>query len=76
MKILKGKNTTHTNYMKDENGNKFYTDNEKCNLMEKTWKNVFKITEDEENRCDKENSEHIDRYIDLFSDKNYSLTYS
>ena len=55
--------------MKDENGNKFYTDNEKCNLMEKTWKNVFKITEDEENRFDKELSEHIDRYIDLFSDK-------
>ena len=55
--------------MKDENGNKFYTDNEKCNLMEKTWKDVFEITEDGENSFDREHSEHIDRYIDLFSDR-------
>ena len=35
----------------------------------KDMENVLKITEDEENRFDKELSEHIDRYIDLFSDK-------
>ncbi len=37
IKLLKGKNATHTNYMKDKNGNKFFTDKEKCNLMEQTW---------------------------------------
>lgn len=46
IKILKGKTTTHTNYMKDDDGKKYFTDKEKCNLMENTWKNVFRITEE------------------------------
>ena len=37
--------------------------------MEKTWKDVFEITEDEENSFGREHSEHVDRYIDLFSDR-------
>ena len=49
IKVLKGKQTTYTNYMKDTEGNKYYSDKEKCNLMEKTWENVFKITDEEEN---------------------------
>ena len=36
IKTLKDKNTVNTNYMKDEVGNKHYTDKEKCSLMEKT----------------------------------------
>ena len=32
--------------MKEQEGNKYYTDKEKCNLMEKTWESVFKITEE------------------------------
>ena len=43
IKILKGKNTTYTNYMKDSDGNKYHSDKEKCNLMEKTWRNVLKV---------------------------------
>ncbi len=31
--------------MKDKDGNKYFTDKEKCNLMEETCKNIFKITE-------------------------------
>ena len=46
IKILKSKTTTHTNYMKDDDGKKYFTDKEKCNLMENTWKNVFRITEE------------------------------
>ncbi len=30
--------------MKDKEGNKFFTDKEKCSLMELTWRDVFKIT--------------------------------
>ncbi len=33
--------------------------------MEKTWKDVFRITEDEENNFDKDHSEHIERYINV-----------
>ncbi len=62
MKILKGKATSHTNYMKHNEGNKYFTDKEKCDLMEQTWKDVFKITE-EDNDFDKQHSDHINRYI-------------
>jgi len=65
IKILKGKNTTNIKYMKDKDGNKYFTDKEKCNLMEKTWKDVFRITDEEENNFDKNHSEHIDRYINI-----------
>ncbi len=63
IKLLKGKKTPHTNYMKDKDGNKYFTDKEKCNLMEETWENVFKITEEEENSLHKQHSDHINRYI-------------
>ena len=65
IKILKGKTTTNINYMKDKDGNKYFTDKEKCDLMEKTWKDVFRITEEEDNNFDKQHSEHIDRYINI-----------
>ncbi len=42
---------------------KYFTDQEKCNLIEETWKNVFKITEKDENNFNKQHSDHIDRYI-------------
>ena len=32
--------------MKDDDGKKYFTDKEICNLMENTWKNVFRITEE------------------------------
>ncbi len=63
IKVLKGKQTTHTNYMKDTEGKKYYSDKEKCNLMEKSWENVFKITEEEDNNFDQQHSDHINRYI-------------
>ncbi len=36
IKLLKGKTTTHTNYMKDNDGNKYFSDKEKCNSMEQS----------------------------------------
>ena len=69
IKILKGKTTTQTNYLKDEEGNKYYSDKEKCHLMEKTWKNVFRITQEEENHFDKNHSDHIDRYINIYNNR-------
>ncbi len=52
--------------MEDNDGNKYFSEKEKCNLMEKMWKDVFRITEDEENHFDKDHSaEHIERYINV-----------
>lgn len=46
--------------MKDNDGNQYFSDKdkdkEKCNLMEKACKDVFRIT-DEENHFDKDHSE-------------------
>ena len=33
IKTLKGKNDSYTNYMIDEDGNKYQADKEKCNIM-------------------------------------------
>ncbi len=57
--------TVHTNYMKDTEGNKYFSYIEKCTVMEKTWKDVFKITEEEENIFDKNHSDYIDSYINV-----------
>ncbi len=51
--------------MNDTEGNKYFSDKEKCDLMEKTWKDVFKITDEEGNNFDKQHSDHIDRYINV-----------
>ncbi len=55
--------------MEDNDGNKYYSDQEKCNLMEKTWRDVFRSTEEEENTFDKNHSEHIDQYINIHSNR-------
>ncbi len=70
IKILKGKKMSHVNnYLKDNNGNKYHSDQEKCNLMEKTWRDVFRITEEEENTFDKNHSDHIDQYINIHDNR-------
>ncbi len=66
---MKGKTTSHTNYMKDNEGNKYFTDQEKYYLMEQTWKDVFEITEEEDNDFDKQHSDHINRYITVNSNR-------
>ncbi len=66
--LCKGKNLIHTNYLKDPEGNKYYTDKEKCQLMEDTWKDVFRITEKDEANFDAAHSEHINTYINIFED--------
>ncbi len=38
--------------MKDEEGNKHFSDKEKCTLMVKSWRDIFKITKDDENNFD------------------------
>ncbi len=37
--------------------------------MEKTWKDVFRITEEEENIFDKNHSDHIDQYINIHNNR-------
>ncbi len=63
IKTLKGSNSVHTNYMRDEDKRKYYTNKEKCRLMERTWKDIFRISEEEEILFDEEHSHHIDTYI-------------
>ncbi len=48
---------TYTNYLKDSEGNKYYTNKEKCIVFENTWKDVFRITEEEEINFDNLHSE-------------------
>ncbi len=62
--LLKGRSTKHTNYIEDKEGRRYYSDKEKCNIMENTWKDIFKITEDEAN-FDTIHFEHIDAYINI-----------
>ncbi len=45
--------------MKYTEGKKYYSNKEKCNLMETTWKDVFKITEEEDNNFDKQHSDQV-----------------
>ncbi len=68
IKILTGKNMTHVNHMKDNDANKYYSDQEKCNLMEKHG-DVFRIPEEEENIFDENHSDHIDQYINIHNNR-------
>ncbi len=60
---LRGKSTIHTNYLEDEDGVKYYTDQEKCQIMEKKWKDVLRITDKDNATFDYRHSEHIEAYI-------------
>ncbi len=46
--------------MTDPEGNKYYTNEEKCDFMERTWRNIFRITEDEEAKDDAHHSDDTD----------------
>ncbi len=76
LKLLKVKNVIHTKYIKDEQGNKFYSDKEKYNLMEQTWKDMFRITEEEEVNFERAHSEHISNYVNINSERNSPYTTS
>ncbi len=51
--------------MKDKDDNKYNTDKENCILMERTWRGVFRITDEEEAKFDRQHSGHIDIYINM-----------
>ncbi|MFV0504970.1 MAG: hypothetical protein ACK5LT_13550, partial [Lachnospirales bacterium] len=69
IKTLKGKNFIHANYMVDQEGNKHFSDREKCEVLAKTWREVFKITEEEEANYDTQHSDHINAYININSNR-------
>ncbi len=69
IKQLKGNSSTHTNYLVDDQGKKYYTDAEKCITMENTWKNIFRISEEEEAAFDPQHSRHIDSYIKIHNNR-------
>ncbi len=51
--------------MKDEEGNRFYSCKEKCHPMEKAWRDVFRITEEEEFKFDLDHADHVNIYINI-----------
>lgn len=51
--------------MKDTDGQKYFSDKEKCDVMEKTWKDVFKISDEEERSFDFNHSVHVDQFINM-----------
>ncbi len=55
--------------MVDEDGNRCYSDKEKCNLMEKSWKDIFRITEEDETNFDTDHSNHINTHINIQQQK-------
>ena len=63
IKLLKGNSSARTNYLQDSDGNKYFSEKEQCNIMERIWRDVFRITEDEEQTFDANHSQHIDLYI-------------
>ena len=67
IKQLKGNSHTHTNYLEDHEGNKYYTEEEQCSIMENTWRDIFRITEEDEQSFDEQHSTHIETYIQLHS---------
>ncbi len=62
---LRGHNHTYTNYLENEAGVRFYTDKEKCIIMEVMWKDIFRITEEEEAKFDRPHSEHIEAFVNI-----------
>ncbi len=42
IRIRKGRKVTHTNYMMDSQGRKYYTDREKCELLERPGEKYLK----------------------------------
>ncbi len=62
---LRGKDITHCNYLTDDQGNKYFTDKEKCQVMAKPRKNVFTITPQENEAFYARHFEHISTYINI-----------
>ncbi len=63
--MLKGQSSKYTNYLEDKNKDRYYTNRDKCNIMEKTWSDIFRITEEEEAKFDALHSDHIESYINI-----------
>ncbi len=66
---MRGNNTAHTNYLQDQDGNTYYINKEKCIMMEQTWRDVCRITEEEENTFDIQHSQHIEAYIQIHNNR-------
>ena len=60
---LRGKTIPKNSYLKDENGKEYHTDKEKCQIMQIIWSNIFRITEEEEQKFDRTHSEQIETFI-------------
>ncbi len=51
------------NYLEDNEGKKYYTDKEKCDIMKATWDKIFRITPEENAKFDRENTIHVNNYL-------------
>ncbi len=64
--MLQGTNTTFTNYLEDQEGSRYYTDKEKnAKSWKRTWKNIFRITEEEDATIDRQHPEQIEAYVNI-----------
>ncbi len=53
----------HNNCLEDNEGKKYYTDKEKCDIIKTTWDNIFRITPEEDAKFDRENTVHVNNYL-------------
>ena len=71
------KNERDTPYLIDieNNNNKLYKDEEKHSLYNRTWKNVFKISEEENQNFDEENEIRVNNFLNenLYRTKPYEF---
>ena len=73
-KLMGGKEEKIT-YMKNENGDKLYSDKEKEELFRKEWKNVFRISNEENRKFCQEKEREVAEYMrdNIYRTKPYNI---
>ncbi len=67
--LLKGQTNKHTNYLEDKDGQRYYTNKERCNIMEKSCRDIFRITDEEDATYDQLHSQNIQAYLNIHNDR-------
>ena len=63
IKMYQGSTSVITPYIYNNNNQKIFENKEKIAAFTEEWKEVFKISEEENRNFDRENEEHVNRYL-------------
>ncbi len=67
--LLKGQTNKYTNYLEDKDGQRYYTNKERCNIMGKSRRDIFRITDEEDATFDQLHSQNIRAYLNIHNDR-------